>query len=52
MESEFSQLECVPTYYPWHKQWVFPREVTVEKLRETFKSISSDDWKWEQATLF
>ena len=52
MESEFSQLECVPTYYSLHKQWVFPRGVTVEELRETFKSISSDHWKWEQATLF
>lgn len=53
IKSKFSsRLRDLPTYYPRHKQWVFPQGVTVKALHETLKSISSDDWKWEQATLF
>ena len=41
-ESNFSGLKYKPTYYPQHKQWVFPREATVEKLRGVFESVYYD----------
>ena len=34
LESKFSELKHKPTYYPVHRQWVFPREATVENLRD------------------
>ena len=40
--SKFSELEHKPTYYPRHKQWLFPREATVEELRDIFESIYND----------
>ena len=41
-ESKFSELKYEPTYYPQHKQWVFPRETTVEELRDIFESVYND----------
>ena len=38
-ESNFSELEYKPTYYPVHKQWVFPRKATVEELRDIFEFV-------------
>ena len=36
---EFPECEYDPTYYPPHKQWVYPREATVEDLREIFEFV-------------
>lgn len=41
-ESKFSELKYKPTYYPLHKQWVFPREATVKELRDIFESVYDD----------
>ena len=62
-ESKFSKFEHKPTYYPPHRQWVFPRDATVEELRDIFESVYNDvqseesitfpdGRRGEQATLF
>ena len=47
-ESKFSECEHRPTYYPPHRQWLFPREATVEELRDIFESIYNDVQSEEQ----
>ena len=41
-KSKFSGLQYEPSYYPQHRQWVFPREAKVEELRGIFKSVYND----------
>ena len=41
-ESKFSELEYKPTYYSQHGQWIFPREATVEELRDILESIHDE----------
>lgn len=40
-EPKFSECEHKPTYYR-QRQWVFPREATVEELRDIFETIYND----------
>lgn len=48
LESKFSKLEHKPTYYPRHKQWVFPREVSVENLHEILECAYTNSLNEEQ----
>ena len=48
--SKFSKFE--PTYYPPHEQWIFPREVRVENLRDILESVYNDVQSKEQSTLY
>ena len=47
-EPKFSECEHKPTYYPPHGQWLFPREATVEELRDIFESTYNDIQSEEQ----
>ena len=51
LESKFSELEHKPTYYPVHRQWVFPRETTVEELQDILESIYNDIQGEEQTVV-
>ena len=46
--SKFSKSKHQPAYYPPHRQWLFPREATVEELRDIFESIYNDVQSEEQ----
>lgn len=48
LESNFSNLDHNPTYYPRHRQWIFPREATVENLREILEDAYNNAWNEEQ----
>lgn len=39
LESEFSELDHKPTYYPIHRQWVFPRNTTVNSVSEVLEAV-------------
>ena len=39
LESEFSKLDRKPSYYPVHRQWVFPRNTTVDSVREVLEAV-------------
>ena len=49
-ESMFSEFEYKPTYYPQHRQWIFPREATVDGLRRIFESVYNNIQIEEQIT--